>query len=103
MKAIRLFLVVWVLTGLVWAGAPKSVADETTHQHYSRAANYDQPGPDGSLAPRLLNLGKHAFPVTTKSGNAQLLVNQGINRKWSRGDQVQSCSIQARLGACPLK
>lgn len=79
MKAIRVFLAVWVLTGLVWAGAPKSVAEETSHQHYSKAEQYDQPGPDGSLAPRLLNLGKHAFPVTTKSGNAQLFVNQGIN------------------------
>lgn len=79
MKATRLFLAVWVLTGLVWAGAPKSVAHETSQQHYSKAEQYDQPGPDGSLAPRLLNLGKHAFPVTTRSGNAQLFVNQGIN------------------------
>jgi hypothetical protein len=39
----------------------------------------DKPGPEESLAPRLLNLGKHTFPVTTKSERAQEFINQGIN------------------------
>ncbi len=49
------------------------------HQHYARDEKAAQPGPTGALAPRLMNVGKHAFPVTTRSKDAQLFVSQGVN------------------------
>jgi hypothetical protein len=35
------------------------------------------------VAPRLENLGKHMFPVTTKSTEAQLFINQGLNLSYA--------------------
>jgi len=35
------------------------------------------------LAPRLQNLGKHRFPVTTKNAQAQLFMNQGLNLSYA--------------------
>ncbi len=75
----RSLIIVFVIGGLLWTGAMPSLAEETHHQHYAMVEGQDKPGPDGSLAPRLLNLGKHTFPVTTRSGLAQEFVNQGIN------------------------
>jgi tetratricopeptide (TPR) repeat protein len=49
------------------------------HVHYKESAEYDRPSPTGALAPRLQNLGKHQFPVTTKNRQAQRFINQGIN------------------------
>lgn len=49
------------------------------HQHYARDAKADVPAPDGSMAPRLQNLGDHKFPVSTKNVQAQRFVNQGVN------------------------
>ncbi|HVW65004.1 MAG TPA: hypothetical protein VHB01_08315 [Nitrosospira sp.] len=49
------------------------------HKHYEASPMANQPGPDGQLAPRLQNLGTHAFPVSTRNKRAQLFVNQGIN------------------------
>ncbi|MGI8838781.1 MAG: hypothetical protein ACR2H4_19385 [Pyrinomonadaceae bacterium] len=49
------------------------------HVHYTKSAEQDKPSPTGALAPRLQNLGKHIFPVTTKSKEAQLFINQGLN------------------------
>jgi hypothetical protein len=54
-------------------------AQETTHKHYETSAAAEKPAPTGELAPRLQNLGRHTFPVTTKSKQAQLFVNQGVN------------------------
>jgi hypothetical protein len=50
-----------------------------THQHYAKDEKADQPSPTGQLAPRLQNLGTHTFPVTTKSRDAQVFINQGLN------------------------
>jgi len=50
-----------------------------THQHYAKDEKADKPSPTGRLAPRLQNLGSHAFPVTTASRDAQLFINQGLN------------------------
>jgi tetratricopeptide (TPR) repeat protein len=59
---------------------PAGADDErATHKHYEHSPDADKPGPAGELAPRLQNLGKHTFPVTTKSAKAQAFVNQGIN------------------------
>ena len=49
------------------------------HVHYKESPDQDKPSPTGALAPRLQNLGKHTFPVTTKSKEAQLFINQGFN------------------------
>jgi tetratricopeptide (TPR) repeat protein len=56
-----------------------SFAQTTTHKHYEESAAATQPAPGGELAPRLLNLGRHTFKVTTKSKQAQAFVNQGVN------------------------
>ena len=53
------------------------------HVHYSEPAQQSQPSPTGALAPRLQNLGKHRFPVTTKNAQAQLFMNQGLNLSYA--------------------
>jgi tetratricopeptide (TPR) repeat protein len=49
------------------------------HKHYEESPQAAQPGPSGEMAPRLLNLGSHTFPVSTKSKKAQSFMNQGLN------------------------
>jgi tetratricopeptide (TPR) repeat protein len=61
------------------ATAPGVLAQAPSHQHYATTADAQRPAPDGSLAPRLQNLGAHAFPVTIASQRAQLFMNQGLN------------------------
>ncbi len=53
-------------------------AEAQTHQHYGESEQAAEPGPDGVLAPRLLDLGSHTFPVTTSSSQAQVYVDQGV-------------------------
>ena len=67
------------LTLLSTLFATAAFAQPGTHQHYGHDAKADQAAPDGTMAPRLQNLGDHKFPVTTKSSKAQLFVNQGMN------------------------
>ena len=50
-----------------------------THVHYDAPAQFRTPRADGSLAPRLQNLGKHMFPTSQASAIGQLFVNQGLN------------------------
>jgi tetratricopeptide (TPR) repeat protein len=50
-----------------------------SHKHYEHSDEANQPGPNGQIAPRLQNLGSHAFPVSTQNRDAQLFVNQGLN------------------------
>jgi tetratricopeptide (TPR) repeat protein len=54
-------------------------AQTPTHKHYSEAGSFDTPSPTGAVAPRLQNVGKHSFQVTTKSEQAQRFMNQGLN------------------------
>jgi tetratricopeptide (TPR) repeat protein len=54
-------------------------AQTHTHKHYSDSESFDTPSPSGAVAPRLQNVGKHAFKVTTKSEQAQRFINQGLN------------------------
>jgi tetratricopeptide (TPR) repeat protein len=64
---------------IVAATASGAFAQAPSHQHYAQTAEAQRPAPDGSLAPRLQNLGSHTFPVTTPSERAQLFINQGLN------------------------
>ena len=67
---------------LVWTlglAATASFAQTTTHKHYEQSEAATKPAPGGELAPRLQNLGRHSFKVTTKSKQAQAFVNQGVN------------------------
>jgi len=67
----------------VLAGSPALRAQNPPapqHKHYDKPAGYDQaPAPGMPIAPRLQNLGVHAFPVTTNGKQAQLFMNQGVN------------------------
>ena len=48
------------------------------HQHYEKPATEPPPGPEGQIAPRLQNLGTHAFAVSTRIERAQAFFNQGV-------------------------
>jgi tetratricopeptide (TPR) repeat protein len=52
---------------------------ETSFKYYVSAGLENSPGQMGDIAPRLLSLGRHTFPVSTKNKQAQQFVNQGIN------------------------
>jgi tetratricopeptide (TPR) repeat protein len=70
------------------------------HKHYERPENYDSPqGPDAPIAPRLQNLGVHAFRVSTKSERAQLFVNQGVNLTYAfnHAEAARAFAEAARL------
>ena len=53
------------------------------HVHYTKSAEQDRPGPTGALAPHLLKLGNHQFPVSTTNKNAQAFMNQGFNLSYA--------------------
>jgi len=79
-KVLRLVVPPCLHAALVAAAtASGAAAQAPSHQHYATTAEAQRPAPDGSLAPRLLNLGSHTFPVTTSSPRAQLFVSQGLN------------------------
>ncbi len=69
------------------------------HVHYKKSAEQDKPSPTGALAPRLQNLGKHTFPVTTKSKEAQLFMNQGLNLSYAfnHAESARAFKEAARL------
>ncbi|HXB53699.1 MAG TPA: hypothetical protein VN461_02885 [Vicinamibacteria bacterium] len=69
----------WGVWGGVLALLVTPALAQTNHKHYEKPAGADKPGPSGQLAPRLQNLGPHAFLVTTRSKPAQLFINQGVN------------------------
>ncbi len=48
-----------------------------SHVHYTEASS-EQVSATGAIAPRLQNLGTHAFPVSTRNRQAQLYINQGL-------------------------
>jgi tetratricopeptide (TPR) repeat protein len=55
-------------------------AQVPVHKHYQPTdEQFDTPAESGARAPRLQNVGKHVFPVTTQSQQAQLFMNQGLN------------------------
>jgi hypothetical protein len=65
-------------------GAAAANAQTPSHQHYEKpSAEAEKPAPSGALAPRLQNLGNHPFPVTTRSKQAQLFINQGVRLSYA--------------------
>lgn len=56
-----------------------SRAQTPVHKHYDVPEEASKPAPSGALAPRLQNVGKHAFAVTCQPGKAQQFMNQGLN------------------------
>jgi tetratricopeptide (TPR) repeat protein len=52
------------------------------HKHYT-ALGADVPNQAGEIAPRLQNLGKFAFPTSTKNPKAQLFINQGMTLSYA--------------------
>jgi len=63
---------------LALLGATAALAPAQTHKHYGESQEAAKPSPTGQIAPRLQNLGSHTFPVTTRSRQAQLYINQGV-------------------------
>ena len=64
----------------IFLGVVAGAAPAPGHKHYDTASEaIDTPSPSGALAPRLQNVGAHAFPVTTRSEQAQRFINQGLN------------------------
>src|SRR5688572_30639057 len=76
---IRTLLLVLAAAATAHAQAPEPAPAAPVHKHYEESKQAETPAPTGELAPRLQNLGVHAFPVATKSKKAQLFVNQGVN------------------------
>lgn len=83
MRPLRVFLITLAVGSTLIAFHHTSIAQTDAaapnHVHYTKSVEQDKPSPTGALAPRLQNLGKHVFPVTTKSKEAQLFINQGFN------------------------
>lgn len=71
--------VVAIMPSVTAIGIGSALAQAPSHQHYADTKEAQQPSPSGQLAPRLQNLGTHTFPVTTRSAQAQLFINQGLN------------------------
>lgn len=98
MKKTPSLLVAVVLAGPGLA-APAHADEKATHKHYEHSPDAEKPGPAGELAPRLQNLGKHRFPVTTKSKRAQAFIDQGVNLAYgfNHGEAARAFREAARL------
>lgn len=59
--------------------ASSAFGQTPVHKHYQDNETFDTPSASGTLAPRLQNVGKHTFAVTTQSEQAQRFINQGLN------------------------
>jgi tetratricopeptide (TPR) repeat protein len=57
--------------------ASTSAGSGAGHRHHAQASGDDQ------ATPRLLNLGPHAFPVSTRNKSAQQFMNQGLNLSYA--------------------
>src|SRR5687767_1972461 len=68
-----------VITALTPHLAAAQPSAPPVHKHYETPAGAPAPAPGQPLAPRLQNLGKHTFKVSTKNARAQLFINQGMN------------------------
>jgi len=81
----RIVAIIATLSVTFLVAQPLTFAQESKsgHVHYTKSADQDKPSPTGALAPRLLKLGNHQFPVSTTNKNAQLFMNQGLNLSYA--------------------
>ncbi len=82
------------------AGAAAQVSAQVpVHKHYQEHESFDSRSPSGAIAPRLQNVGKHTFPVTTKSEQAQRFINQGLNLTYgfNHAEAARAFAEAARL------
>lgn len=68
-----------LLAGSVLLAGTTVQAQVPEHKHYQESESFSEAAPSGAIAPRLQNVGKHTFPVTTQSEQAQRFINQGLN------------------------
>lgn len=78
LTVVAVLLVAVVLAVLLVATLP-AAAQAPQHKHYEEPPPGAEASSDGAMAPRLQNLGRHTFPVTTGSPEAQRFVDQGVN------------------------
>lgn len=79
---------------------PAGQAAAPAHVHYSTPPGFDQaPKPGMPIAPRLQNLGVHAFPSGTRITQAQLFINQGLNLTYAfnHAEAARAFAEAARL------
>ena len=60
-----------------------STVSGAAHKHYAQSDPTNQADRDSQVAPRLLNLGSHTFPVSTRNKLAQQYINQGLNLSYA--------------------
>lgn len=79
--------------------ASAAFAQQPVHKHYDVPEEAAKPAPSGALAPRLQNVGKHEFPVTTQSDQARLFMNQGLNLTYgfNHAEATRAFAEAARL------
>jgi tetratricopeptide (TPR) repeat protein len=77
MKPAAMFRAMSLVLGIVWLQV-FALAQSPKHLHNSTSPDFQKPGASGALAPHLTGLGDHAFPVTTRSKQAQQFMNQGL-------------------------
>lgn len=63
------------------ASAATSTVSGSAHKHDMQPPN--QLGAKAQAAPKLLNLGSHTFAVSTRNGQAQQFINQGLNLSYA--------------------
>ncbi len=62
---------------------PAARVSDAGHQHHTRQDHTNGQGADDQAPPRLLNLGTHTFPVSTRNKLAQKYMNQGLNLSYA--------------------
>ncbi|MFZ7127793.1 MAG: hypothetical protein ACOWWM_16665 [Desulfobacterales bacterium] len=92
LRAVCLALTAVVLLVMIAAGPVKG--DEARPENDVQSITVP-----GQTAPRLQNLGNHEFPVTTRSGRAQLFINQGmmLTYGFNHAEAFRSFQEAARL------
>lgn len=89
----RAFFVLLVGATVIAAGASSAFAEsgaglslnlaDSRNKHVSRPEQPASRQADEQAAPRLLNLGSHTFPVSTRNRLAQTYMNQGLNLSYA--------------------
>jgi tetratricopeptide (TPR) repeat protein len=85
---------------LLAASAAGQTPAAPVHKHYEVPAGVTQLSEPGKpIAPRLQNLGRHTFKVSTRSAQAQLFVNQGVNLTYgfNHAEAARAFAEAARL------